>query len=86
MRARLDKWTCWIVNAACVGAIVWLLFLMLGCSSGSSSTITPAKSLANDESLRVTAPARKSWKVTITAPGGYDAGSEFKRFDEGENK
>jgi hypothetical protein len=57
---------------------------MLGCAAGASSTITPAKSLANDESLRVTAPARKSWKVTITAP--YDAGSEFKRFDEGEAK
>lgn len=48
-----------------LAVVAWMLCTMLGCAAGSSSEITPAKSEASDKTLKVSAPERRTWKVTI---------------------
>ncbi len=60
------------VNAIGVVCIAVPLCVALGCAAGSSSEITPAKSAASDRTIKVTAPAKRKYRVTITMPPAVD--------------
>lgn len=70
----MDKDTKTLIHAGMVGMVLFLfsvatiLFILFlaGCSAGSTSEITPAKSDASQKSFRVTPESSKRNRTTIT--------------------
>lgn len=75
----MDKDTKTLIHAGMVGTVLFLfsvaaiLFILMlsGCSAGSTSEITPAKSDASQKSFRVTPESSKRSRttITVTLPG-----------------